>query len=625
MDFNKNNSGINQTDSNYSHQQASQLLEMQRDIIELVVLGYDPKLVLDKLCLMAEHLVPDALASIMVFNKSHSNLVVLAAPNIPEPAVKELNGLIPGPESGSCANAVFHNDSQFVSNTYTDPRWKEVRQFAKKFTIGACWSMPIRNSEKHPLGSFALSSFEERPATEFQKMILETAANVAGIILKRQEQEQEQEQQLWYLTNHDTLTNLPNRMLFNDRLEYAIEQARRRQNPLALLIIDLDNFKLVNDTLGHQTGDATLVEIGQRISACVQADQTLARMGADEFVLLIENFDQPEEIQFIADTIHQTIMAEIVIGQQHFHITASIGISIFPDDGEDPQLLQQHADTAMTEAKSLGTSHSVYYKKALSQIVEDHFRLRSDLRKSLLKNQFLLHYQPQYDARSGHLEAVEVLLRWQHPERGMIAPGEFIPIAEESGLINELGNWVIKSASQQCKLWWDHGLPKFKLGINISVKQLRCGFSMTLKKIMSQLDFPIENIDLEITESVIMEHSRDSIAELNSMKELGFGISMDDFGTGYSSLAQLKKLPITKLKIDRSFVTDIPDDQNDMIIARTIIAMGHSLGLEVVAEGVETLSQKTFLVNEGCDILQGYLLSYPLSAEDLEQKLFALN
>ncbi len=598
-----------------TREQADSLLMIQNNILQKLASGAEHEDVLNALCKAAETLISNAVASVMVFDPTHSFLEVIAAPSIPQQAIDQLNGLVPSPQAGSCGTAVYSDKPQYVCNIEIDQRWRYLQQFALDFNIRACWSNPIRINGQRPVGSFALSSFEERQPSEFYKRLLETCAYIAGIVIKRQQEES----QLWKLAHYDPLTNLPNRSFFYDHLAYAILIAKRTQKKLALLFLDLDKFKDINDSQGHEAGDQVLKYVAEKIQSCLRKSDIFARLGGDEFVILIENIDDIQRIDNICAKISQSFKPDFTLSHINYPLSVSIGISIYPDNGDCAQNLLRNADVAMYEAKKQGPGHFYYYQDKLTQNVTDRLQLISDIRQGLKQNEFVVHYQPQYGHKSAGLVGAEALVRWQHPARGLLSPAEFIPVAEQSGLINDLGIYVLKTACKQCNSWWKQGLLQFSLAINLSVNQLRPGFAEQLYQIVSEINFPVNRLEMEVTESLIMKY--DDLSELRAMKALGISISMDDFGTGHSSLAQLKHLPIAKLKIDRSFVKDIPEDPNDMIIAKTIISMGHSLGLKIVAEGVETEIQRDFLTAEGCDFLQGYLLSRPLPAEQFERLL----
>jgi len=598
-----------------SIEQSSALLEMQRKVMEKVALGHDPKLTLDALCYSVETMVDNAVASIMKFDKSNTFLDVISAPSLPCEAKSSLDGLIPDHYAGSCGTAVYSNEAQYVFDTRVDERWQYFQQFVTDFNVGACWSVPIRTADDAAIGSFALSSFEQRKPSLFYRNILETAAHIAGIILKRQQEEQI----LWDMAHYDSLTGLPNRSFFQLRLEHAIEKADRSNTKIALLFLDLDKFKDINDSEGHECGDKVLKYAADQISQCLRKEDTLSRIGGDEFIILIEDLKDISAVQKVCDKVNRALAEKNAPDFIKRLLTTSIGISLYPDDANSSSLLLRNADTAMYQAKKQGAGQYCFYKQMHTEEVQTRLSIADAIEKALVRKEFIVFYQPQYCCKSGRIKGIEALVRWLHPEKGIVSPADFIAVAEETGLICALGEQVFKMACRQCVAWWDKGLPQFVLAVNLSVSELKQGYAEKLLDNLNQAQFPIEKLELEITESMVMDASNRD--ELKKLHEFGFTVAMDDFGTGHSSLSQLKHLPISKLKIDRSFVKDIPEDVNDMVVAQTIITMGHSLGLDVVAEGVETEAQKEFFVEKGSDFLQGFLLSKPLSIDDMEALL----
>ncbi len=439
---------------------------------------------------------------------------------------------------------------------------------------------------------------------------------VAADITKLKESQERAE----FLAFHDTLTNLPNRVLFLDRLEHAIKKSIRNESKLAILFIDLDQFKNINDTLGHPVGDILLQEIAQRLKKTVRPEDTIARLGGDEFVILIENVKDETLLATIANRILKELSKPVLLESKESIITCSIGISIYPNDGVDGDILIQNADTAMYAAKAEGRNNYQFYRKDLTIIAKEKFALENDLRKVLSRNELTLKYQPQVDTMEHKMMGVEALVRWKHNSKGFISPELFIRLAEEIGMINDIGKWVFREACKQTKIWQDKGMNNFRVAVNLSVKQLmNPNLVKDFKNILEEIGIEAETIELEVTESYIMEHIEKCIDTLYKLKEMGFTLAIDDFGTGYSSLSYLKKLPIKRLKVDKSFVMDIYKDSDDMAIAKTILAMGKSLGLEVIAEGVEEEEQLNFLMQQGCEEVQGYYFSKPLMPDELEE------
>ena len=427
------------------------------------------------------------------------------------------------------------------------------------------------------------------------------------------------EAKLEHLAHYDPLTDLPNRLLLTSRLNHAIEKAERGNARMAVLFLDLDHFKHVNDSLGHPAGDDLLQAISARLKTRIRDGDTLARLGGDEFVVVLETLRRPDEAAMVAHAIIELLEEPFVLpGNHEIYIGASLGISLYPDNGSDATQLIRNADTAMYLAKSQGRNTYRYYTEALTTAANERLYLESRMRRALERGEFVVHYQPQVSIRDGHIVGVEALLRWQDPEEGLIAPMRFIPLAEETGLIQPIGRWVLHTACAQLRAWVDAGLPPLTMAVNLSPKQFaQPDLVEQVCEALELTGLPPEYLELEITESAIMESGDRARTTLKALKNLGIMLSIDDFGTGYSSLAYLKQLPIDKLKIDKSFVDGIPHDRNDTAITTTIIAMAKNLNLRVLAEGVETEAQRQFLTEPGCDAYQGYLYSRPVPAAEI--------
>ncbi|MCP4636193.1 MAG: EAL domain-containing protein [Methyloversatilis sp.] len=429
------------------------------------------------------------------------------------------------------------------------------------------------------------------------------------------------EAQLDYLAHHDPLTDLPNRLLLQSRVQHAIERAERQRDHFALLFIDLDHFKNVNDSLGHPVGDELLTEIAHRLRTRLREADTLARLGGDEFVLLLENIQMPEDAAQVAQSLLDLLHKPFRVSQERdIYIGASIGIAVYPDDGRTVTELVQHSDVAMYQAKEAGRGAFRFYTEAMSRAAQDRLHLDTRLRRALERGEFALHYQPQIDMASGRIIGAEALIRWLDPEEGMVSPARFIPVAEESGLIVPIGEWVLRTACAQAQAWQAAG-HELSIAVNLSARQLQhADMAIRLAELFREYGLGPGRLELELTESMLAGDHAQTEARLQALKALGVELSIDDFGTGYSSLAYLKRFPIDVLKIDQSFVRDIPQDRNDMEIAATIIAMAHTLKLRVIAEGVETPEQHAFLKERGCDAWQGYLRSRPVPADEFEQR-----
>ncbi len=427
----------------------------------------------------------------------------------------------------------------------------------------------------------------------------------------------ESRQRLEHLAHYDALTGLPNRLLFSDRIEHAIHSAHRQQCQLALLFIDLDRFKIINDTLGHAAGDILLQEVAKRLQDCVRESDTVARFGGDEFALLLEGFSDPQAPDKLAQKVLDALLKPVALEGQDAFIGGSIGICCYPQDGEDASTLLKHADIAMYQAKQQSGSSYHFYTYDPDDHANKRLSLETDLHQAIERGELELHYQPQIDLVNGRLVGAEALLRWNHPEQGSISPARFIPLAEESGLIVKLTEWVLNTACEQINIWQAACLAVPPIAINISAQQLkRYGLVDMVKAALDQFELEGQRLDIEVTEGMFIQQPALAAQILNELKALGVSISIDDFGTGYSSLAKLKELPLDTLKIDQSFVREIPHEPRDMAISQAVIVLGHSLGLKVIAEGVETEAQQAFLRNAGCDQAQGYLYAKPLPANE---------
>ena len=430
------------------------------------------------------------------------------------------------------------------------------------------------------------------------------------------------QERLHYLAHHDALTGLPNRMLFLDRLNQALIRAHWHQRGIGVMFLDLDRFKTINDTLGHDTGDRFLQAIAARLEECLRERDTVSRFGGDEFAIILEDLAHPDDAAPLASKILEAFSRPFELNGREYYVTTSIGISLYPSDGVDAQALLKNADAAMYQAKELGKNTYQFYSADMGAHAFERLTLETSLRHALDRNEFVLHYQPQVSLVDGRILGVEALLRWQHPQLGLLAPAQFIGVAEETGMIVPIGQWVARSACRQVKIWEEAGLPPVRLAVNVSARQFNePGFVDSIVQLLAETRFEPSRLELEITEGVIMKNAQVTIGRLQALHAMGVRFAVDDFGTGYSSLSYLRRFSVHTLKIDKSFIHDVTADQGDAEIVKTIIGMARGLKLTVIAEGVETKEQLMFLRGQGCEAVQGYLLSRPVPAEQIPRLL----
>ena len=458
------------------------------------------------------------------------------------------------------------------------------------------------------LGSAVLAGASRSPDLDIAAMLQSIASQLAQYLQRTQA-----EDALRFVATHDALTGLPNRVMFHQRLEHAIAQARRHGRQLAVLFIDLDRFKVINDTLGHEFGDTLLRDVAQRLLQNLRASDTVARLGGDEFVVLLEEVPAPMYVAGVAQKLIAALTQGFALAGKEYHVSASIGVSTYPQDGDSAAGLLKNADIAMYRAKEQGRNTFQFYAAEQNVHTVERLTLESGLRRALERGQLVLHYQPQVELASGRITGVEALVRWQHPELGLLPPASFIAIAEETGLIVPIGQWVLHAACATLRDWRDAGLASLRMSVNLSPRQfMHEGLIGDIEAVLRASGVPAERLELELTEGMVMQDPERAVGLLREMRAIGVSIAIDDFGTGHSSLAYLKRFPVDNLKIDRSFIADIPADRGDSAITQAIIAMAHSLELKVIAEGVENDAQHEFLRAHGCDEYQGYYFSKPL-------------
>jgi diguanylate cyclase (GGDEF)-like protein/PAS domain S-box-containing protein len=516
------------------------------------------------------------------------------------PAFTEITGYQPHEVQGSTPSLLR---SGRHDETFFQGFWNSLRETGR--WQGEIWNRR-KNGEIHPVWQNVTAlTDEEGRITHYVSVFTDITERKLS------------EERIRHLAHYDALTELPNRLLLEDRCNHALERAHRGGWLVAVLFLDLDGFKHINDSLGHPAGDQVLRKVAARLRAVVREQDTIARQGGDEFIVVMEQLDDPLQARRLAGALIDTLAAPFYYGSHALHLGASIGISLFPNDGDDATTLVKNADAAMYAAKQAGRNRYHFYTAALTKVAAHRVQLESELREAANRGQLELYYQPQYCLHTGRLIGAEALLRWHHPNQGMVPPTEFIPVAEASGLIVPLGDWVLEEACRQQAEWRQSGLNLPRVAVNVAGPQIRQGgFPLRVGRLLRKYGLDPGLLELEITESFIMGSEEQAIEVLEQLRHLGVALSIDDFGTGYSSLSYLKRLPIDTLKIDQSFVRDIPRSENDMAIASAVIALARALDLEVVAEGVETEAQRDFLLREGCDTAQGYYYSRPLPAEE---------
>lgn len=591
----------------------------QGHVLEMIATSTELKEVLDSLAQVIESQIDGMMASVLLLDEDGTHLLHGAAPNLPQAYIEAIDGIAIGPCVGSCGTAAYRKKPVVVTDIDEDPLWADYREIAAQYGFRTCWSTPILSHDRQVLGTFALYALTVRHPTEAESQLIDVATHLAGIAIERKRTED----RIRYMGDHDALTGLPNRSLLEDRLKQAILYAQRYGRMVTVAFIDLDKFKLVNDSLGHSAGDELLKTVATRMVNCVRRTDTVIRLGGDEFVIIL--FDQPSDLDDITEVLHklqETILEPIHLSGHTLHVTCSMGLASYPADGVEPEILLRNADAAMYRSKELGRNGYQFYTHEMSSKHQGKLLMQDGLRNAIDQSQFLLLYQPQVDLRSGHMIGVEALIRWQHPELGLVSPIKFIPQAEETGLIVPIGDWVIRTACLQNKAWQDAGLPPIIMSVNISARQfIERDLVSRVKHALQDSGLEPRYLELELTESLIMQDLQQAITKMQALQAMGIRLSIDDFGTGYSSLAALKSFPIVRLKIDQSFVRDLPDNENDRAIATAVISLGHKLNLKVIAEGVETEQQRTFLQENGCDEMQGYLFSRPVPVEEIEQLL----
>src|SRR5450631_3877429 len=501
-----------------------------------------------------------------------------------------------------------------ICSAHTDYDWTEVVD-----RLGHSDKLLVLRKPAEPIEILQCANALTRK-WENDRLIRDQMERLEHVISVRTHGLEAANRQLRHLATHDPLTGLPNRVLLDDRMAQAMAHADRDGRSFALLACELDRFKLINDSLGHRAGDELLQEVARRLTAVVRTTDTVARFGGDEFVLVASSIAEPADAQKLASVVIEALAAPVRIAGIDIHTSPSIGIAVYPADGCSIDALLAHADSAMYAAKERGRGNAQRYATGMHRGAEHSVQLESDLHAAIASKQFQLHYQPKVDARTGIVRSAEALIRWLHPERGTVSPADFIPLAEECGLIGAIGEWVIREACRQARAWQDADIPRLRVSVNLAASQFRDSRLVdTIRSALDDADLEARYLEVELTETAVMTNPEQSVMILEQLSAMGVLVSVDDFGTGYSSMSYLRRFPIDKLKIDRVFINEIVSRPEDASIVRAIVSLAHSLRLKVVAEGVETQEQLDFLKTAGCDEYQGFLFSRPLPAADFER------
>ena len=590
----------------------------QGAILEMVAKNEALPAVLERLVLFTERQLEGIRGSILLLDREAGVLRTGAAPGLPPDYSAAVDGLRIGPRAGSCGTAAFRGETVLVPDIAADPLWDGFRDLAAAHGLRSCWSTPILSHDGGVLGTFAMYSGEVRLPSPTETHLVDVATRIAGIAIERQASED----LIRFTAHHDDLTGLPNRSLLNARLASALAAARRDGGEVAVAFVDLDDFKAINDGLGHSGGDEVLRVTAARMVAALEPEDSVVRIGGDEFVAILPWRPGLGPALDRIRHLDEAICRPVAIAGRDVRITCSMGIARFPRDGADPDTLLTNADDAMYVAKEAGRNNRKVYDSCMNAEKRHRAMLVELMHGAIERGEMHLLYQPQVAVDTGRIFAVEALLRWNHPGLGLIPPATFVPIAEASGLIGRIGDWVLETACRQNRAWQQAGGEAITVSVNVSARQfMDRDWAATVGRVLAATGLEARYLDLEVTESMLMRDVGRAVATMRELRALGAQLSIDDFGTGYSNLSALKRFPVGRLKIDQSFVRDLASDENDRAIACAVISLGRSLGLRIIAEGVETVEQVAFLTRHGCDEVQGYHFGRPMEAGDLARLL----
>jgi len=591
--------------------------QLRAEVLEMIAQGSPLNDILRHLIRAAELQEPHAIAAGIMLN---GGLVHHCAPNLP-PAIsfsieRQMYSLI----QRFGVLAAQSNQKIITCDLLTDPAWEELRPVIAEAGLQLCWSIQILSRHWDAAGAFSLYRRDRLSPTHSAVELMKLVSELIGVAVEQRQLND----QLTFAARHDALTRLPNRAMFSDRLEQALANSGRSQRPGAVIVVDVDRFKHVNDTYGHQAGDLMLCQVAQRLGRRLRKADLLARMGGDEFALILGEIAAPGDTEIVCRSLIEEFATPIDLNGREFFVSVSMGSAVFPQDGTDSVMLMKNADFALYRAKDAGRNTFRAFTPDMSEGAVERLELEAALRQAVSNGELRLHYQPKVDS-TGYIVGLEALVRWKHPKLGMIPPAKFIPLAEDTGLILPIGGWVLEEAARQTRLWTAAGIDVVPIAVNVSTLQFtQPDFISTISNILSRNDMPQKWLEIELTESLLMRNMCDAADKLARLKDLHVDVAIDDFGTGYSSLAYLQRLSIDTLKIDQSFISTIKSDRNTAsgkTIITAIISMAKSLGLSVIAEGVETQEQRQLLLELGCDLMQGFLFGRPGPAELIEPLL----
>ena len=595
------------------------LLNLRNESLEFIVNTDVLSEVLAHIVENIESTYPEMRCSILILDEEGKCLSIGAAPSLPDFYNQAIDGIQIGEGIGSCYTAAYRGERVIVSDISESVHWGDFKELALKANIKSCWSQPILNAKGNVLGTFAVYHDDVSEPTEQDFLVIDQFAHLASIAIERDQNTQ----LIWRQANFDHLTGLPNRNMMQVQLNKAIRMAKRQDKKLAIIFLDLDNFKDINDSLGHDAGDALLIEAAERIQSCIRASDTVARLGGDEFVLILENIEDKLCIEGVASKVLAHLSAPYLLNNERAYSSASIGVTVYPDDGQESDALLKNADQAMYGAKQRGRNNVHYFTESMREQMLERMSLVQDLRQALINEELFTVFQPIVDLHGNKISKAEVLIRWQHPKLGLVSPMQFIPLAEETGLIIEISDWVFHKTAPLIKQWREQYHADFQISINTSPMQYKSGFANITKWLdwLDEYQLGEQAFAFEITENLLMESHHDVYQILANIRERGVAISIDDFGTGYSSFNYLKKYPTDFIKIDKGFIHKISESNKDLALCEAMIVMAKKMGMKVIAEGVETSEQSQLLAAIGCDFVQGYLYTKPLPLEQFENYL----